>query len=203
MPSHKPAATKVLIVHEQPTHTERLVAWVAEWGYAPATVETPALVMEEIACLQAPWLGIFSHRIWNEFGPRITALTEALSGNAPGFGVVIGQPVLPRLSSFFGEALPESFEPRELQSLLNLANQIVGLQLAYHLQAEQLERARCQLRKLEGMLPICMDCKKIRDERNRWQPIEHYISARSHAAFTHGLCPSCFQKRIEELRPVG
>ncbi|MBL7996520.1 hypothetical protein JNM05_14230 [bacterium] len=47
---------------------------------------------------------------------------------------------------------------------------------------------------LSGLLPICSFCKKIRDDKQQWQPIESYISKRSEASFSHGLCPDCAEK---------
>jgi hypothetical protein len=45
--------------------------------------------------------------------------------------------------------------------------------------------------KLEGLLPICSVCKSIRNEAGAWEPLETFISSRSDADFTHGLCPNC------------
>jgi hypothetical protein len=45
--------------------------------------------------------------------------------------------------------------------------------------------------KLEGLLPICSVCKSIRNETGAWEPLEPFISSRSDADFTHGLCPKC------------
>ena len=47
---------------------------------------------------------------------------------------------------------------------------------------------------LEGLLPICMHCKRIRDEKAGWEQLEAYISHHSEATFTHGLCPECSEK---------
>jgi len=47
---------------------------------------------------------------------------------------------------------------------------------------------------LTGLLPICSFCKKIRDDKNQWQPIKEYISKRSEASFSHGVCPECAEK---------
>jgi hypothetical protein len=51
-----------------------------------------------------------------------------------------------------------------------------------------------RIKKLEGILPICSYCKKIRDEKNEWQALELYIEDRSKAEFSHGICPDCFAK---------
>ena len=52
---------------------------------------------------------------------------------------------------------------------------------------------------LEGLLPICMHCKSIRNDTGEWEPLERYISARSEATFTHGLCVGCTEKHYPEL----
>ena len=52
---------------------------------------------------------------------------------------------------------------------------------------------------LEGMLPICASCKKIRDDKNEWQRLETYISKHSEATFTHGICPDCERKLYPDL----
>lgn len=55
----------------------------------------------------------------------------------------------------------------------------------------ELARARMEIHTLRGLLPTCAHCKRIRDEQGQWQPIETYISDRTEAEFTHGLCPVC------------
>ncbi|MBR9982195.1 MAG: response regulator [Desulfatitalea sp.] len=63
----------------------------------------------------------------------------------------------------------------------------------------QLEEALLMVKKLSGLLPICASCKKIRDKKNRWHPIEEYIHAHSEADFSHGICPDCSRQLYPEL----
>ena len=63
-------------------------------------------------------------------------------------------------------------------------------------QTSELER---EVRLLEGILPICMFCKRIRDEHQNWQQLESYITQHSQAGFSHGLCPECAKKHYEEF----
>jgi two-component system, OmpR family, response regulator VanR len=63
----------------------------------------------------------------------------------------------------------------------------------------ELQDALAQVKKLSGMLPICMACKKIRDDRGYWQQIEAYIRDRSEAQFSHGICPECARKLYPEI----
>ncbi len=54
-----------------------------------------------------------------------------------------------------------------------------------------LEAARGQVRQLEGIITICMYCKRIRDDADSWRMLEHYMAEHSTAQFSHGLCPEC------------
>jgi len=58
-----------------------------------------------------------------------------------------------------------------------------------------------QMKYLEGTLPVCSSCKKIRDANGEWRGIETYISDRSDAVFTHGICPDCAEKLYPEYNP--
>jgi len=60
---------------------------------------------------------------------------------------------------------------------------------------------RIVMHTLGGLLPICLNCKSIRDENGVWVRIEDYIADRSDADFTHGICPGCL-KRLCAKRPA-
>jgi hypothetical protein len=63
----------------------------------------------------------------------------------------------------------------------------------------ELEQALGEVRTLQGMLPICAYCKRIRNDDNYWQQIESYVSAHSRVRFSHGICPDCLSKVEAEL----
>lgn len=62
-------------------------------------------------------------------------------------------------------------------------------------QTRELEK---EVRTLEGILPICASCKRIRDEKGEYEQIEVYISEHSEASFSHGICPECARKLYPE-----
>jgi GAF domain-containing protein len=62
----------------------------------------------------------------------------------------------------------------------------------------ELEEALRKVRALRGLIPICASCKKVRDDQGYWSQVEEYISARSEADFTHGLCPDCLKRYYDE-----
>jgi phosphoserine phosphatase RsbU/P len=81
--------------------------------------------------------------------------------------------------------ISKPIDPEELTARLNVAERILGL--------------RAELIALEGLLPICSYCRRLREEGDQWVALEQYVEARSKAQFTHGVCPDCYDKY---LRPV-
>lgn len=68
---------------------------------------------------------------------------------------------------------------------------------------QDLERALSEVKQLSGLLPICSHCKKIRDDQGYWKQIEEYVSTRSEATFSHGICPECIKKLYPEYGLPG
>lgn len=65
----------------------------------------------------------------------------------------------------------------------------------------ELEAVRARIKILQGLLPICAGCKKIRNAQGAWTPLEAYIAERSEADFTHGICPECLARLYPDMRP--
>jgi len=74
-------------------------------------------------------------------------------------------------------------DAHELRARLRVAERVLGLYRA--------------VRQLEGLLPICSYCKRIRDEAEHWSQVEEYISRRTEAQFTHGICPDCYERHLK------
>ena len=63
----------------------------------------------------------------------------------------------------------------------------------------ELQDAVAKIKTLNGLLPICAHCKKIRDDKGYWKQIESYIIEHSKAEFSHGICPECAKKHYPEF----
>jgi AmiR/NasT family two-component response regulator len=64
-------------------------------------------------------------------------------------------------------------------------------------QLRELQEALMRVKLLQGLLPICGYCKKIRDDHDYWQQLESYISAHSEVQFSHSVCPECFDRLVK------
>jgi len=66
--------------------------------------------------------------------------------------------------------------------------------------AAKLEKAYNEIKTLRGILPICSSCKKIRDDAGYWQKLEVYVHNHTEANFSHGYCPECAEKELQQIR---
>lgn len=66
-------------------------------------------------------------------------------------------------------------------------------------QKAELEVTLARIKRLEGLILICMSCKKIRSENDDWHQLERYISEHTEATFSHGICPICFAREMAKL----
>jgi len=95
---------------------------------------------------------------------------------------------LQAMSAGIDDFISKPFDVDELRAKLHVAERIVTLQ--------------DRVKRLEGILPTCMYCKKIRDENQTWVSIEQYVTKRSDAEFSHGICPDCFTKASAQLGEI-
>jgi PAS domain S-box-containing protein len=65
----------------------------------------------------------------------------------------------------------------------------------------ELQNALADIKTLSGLVPICSNCKKIRDDKGYWTQVEAYIQERSQARFSHGICPDCMKKLYPNFLP--
>jgi len=74
-----------------------------------------------------------------------------------------------------------------------------------HLEAEkdeliaQLKASLEKVKRLNGLIPICASCKKVRDDKGYWNDVELYVRQHSEAEFSHGICPDCMEKLYPEF----
>ena len=66
---------------------------------------------------------------------------------------------------------------------------------------EQLQTASAELKTLREFLPICSYCKSIRDDEDYWHSLEAYISTHTNTQFSHGVCPTCFERVMKNQFP--
>lgn len=103
-----------------------------------------------------------------------------------------------KLSVPYGLIL-KPFSERELEGNIRLALYHHDVTLERESLLAKLEEATRQIRQLEGMLPMCAQCKSIRNDQGYWQAVEAYLSKLSGTVISHSVCPNCIRKLYPEI----
>lgn len=120
-----------------------------------------------------------------------TILVSWFCGHLAGQSMAVGLPIV--------RIAVQSGMPKPWGATDTIVNTIV-LVLAFSLLAflvSYVNAQRRRIRILQGLLPICSYCKKIRTENGRWEQMEAYISRHSAAQFSHGVCPACAAREYD------
>lgn len=93
--------------------------------------------------------------------------------------------------------LRKPFEEAELLARVEVGVRFIELQQKLADRVKELETALTQVKRLEGLLPICSYCKRIRNEQDYWERVDAYISQHANVRFSHNICPECYEKHVK------
>ena len=106
------------------------------------------------------------------------------------------QDIVQGLSAGANDYVTKPFDREELRARVQVGTTVVELQESLAERISEIEDALAQVKQLQGILPICSYCKKIRDDQNYWQRVESYISEHSKMQFSHSICPDCYETNM-------
>lgn len=101
------------------------------------------------------------------------------------------------LQSGASDYLRKPFDEAELLARVEVGVRFIELQRKLAERVEEMEKALAQVRRLEGLLPICSYCKRIRNEQDYWERVDNYISQHANVRFSHNICPECYEKHVK------
>ena len=200
---------RILVAEDQSVSRHILVAQLRKWGYDVTAVEDGTRAWEALQAEDAPPLAILDWLMPGLDGIDVCRQIRQSPRTRPIYLILLtarqGQEdKIHGLQAGADDYITKPFNREELRARVQVGIRVLELQDALAQRVRELEEALSRVKTLQGLLPICSYCKKIRNDRNYWQQVEGYISDHSEAQFSHGICPECsarfVQPELERLR---
>lgn len=187
---------KILIAEDDPILRRLLEVTLARASYEVVLAENGGRAWEVLEAEGAPRLAVLDWMMPEIDGLEVCRKVRAREGVSYTYIIMLTargrkEDIVAGLEAGADDYLTKPFDPHELRSRVHVGERILGLESDLQQKVVELQAALDQVETLQGLLPICMYCKKIRDDSDNWQRLETFIQARSEARFTHSLCHEC------------
>ena len=195
---------KTLIAEDDSVSRRLLQAALQKWGYDVTVTTQGHEAWEAIQQPGAPSLLILDWLMPELDGVEICRRIRASEALKSSYVILLTsrgskEDIVEGLEAGADDYVTKPFDHGELRARVQVGARVIGLQNALAERVHQLEEAIASVKTLQGLLPICCYCKKIRDDGNYWHRVESYISGHANVRFSHGICPDCNDKLKAEL----
>ncbi|MEW6211006.1 MAG: response regulator [Acidobacteriota bacterium] len=191
---------KALIADDDEVSRKVLELSLAEWGYEVVASADGDGAWNALASDAEIRLAILDWMMPGSDGLEVCRKARA-SRSSPIYIILLTtrddrEDLLTGFEAGADDYITKPFDFDELHARLKVGERIVRLESELAGRVGELEDVIAHLRRLQGLLPICSYCKKIRDDGDYWHQVEDYISAHSEAVFSHSICPQCHKEII-------
>ncbi len=193
---------KILIADDDATSRRMLERVLEQWGYEVTAVDDGNQAFEALTREDHPGLAVLDWVMPGMDGPEVCRKLRAAEGRRPLYLILLTmrdgkEDIVEGLESGANDYICKPFNREELRARVGVGERVIELQNALAERVSELEEAILHVKTLQGLLPICSRCHKIRDDQEVWQNLERYIERHSEARLSHGYCPECLEKELE------
>lgn len=191
-----------ILIADDDTVTRQLVQMLlVKWEYDVTAVDNGR---DAHACLvdqDGPSLAILDWMMPGLDGPDVCKKVRASNPKRPLYLILLTtlekkDNIIQGLESGADDYLAKPFDPGELRARVRAGERVVNLESDLRQHVRELEDALAHVKQLQGLLPICSYCKKIRDDQDYWHSVDQYIAKETNVRFSHGICPTCYDEII-------
>jgi DNA-binding response OmpR family regulator len=196
---------RVLIADDDIVTRRLLEATLKSWGYGVSAASDGDEALRILEEWPRPEMALLDCQMPGKDGPEVCRSVRATPQALPVYIILLttlggSQNIVLGLQAGADDYITKPFNREELHARLEVGRRIVELQLSLASRVKQLEDVLAHVKQLQGLVPICSYCKKIRNDKDFWQEVETYVTEHSEAKFSHGICPTCFEKVMKVER---
>ncbi len=195
---------RILIAEDDPVSCKVLETTLRKWGYEVVITTDGAEAWQALQAEAAPSLAILDwmmpeldgvevcRRVRQKSGPYTYIIMLTAKGSK--------EDISTALETGADDYVNKPFDQRELRARVKVGLRVLELERSLARKISELQQALREVRQLKELLPICMYCKKIRDDQNYWHQIESYLHQHTKTDFSHGICPECYDRYMAERK---
>jgi sigma-B regulation protein RsbU (phosphoserine phosphatase) len=189
---------RILIAEDDPTSRRILEINLIKWGHELVVTTNGAEAWAEFQKPDAPHLAILDIMMPELSGLDVCRNIRQMEHITSPYLIILTakqekEDVVAGIEAGANDYLTKPFHRDELRVRVGVGVQMIELQRSLRERVQELEDALAQVKQLQGILPICSYCKKIRDDENYWHQVDKYISKNTATSFSHSVCPDCYK----------
>ncbi len=194
---------KILIAEDDLTTRRRLEVILTKWGYEVISCTNGKQAWDRLQDVNAPKLAILDWIMPEVEGIEVCRRLREIDTENPVYVILLTtqkrkEDIVRGLEAGADDYIKKPFEQDELQARIRAGCRVLQLQEKLANRIKNLQSSLQHIKTLQGILPICSYCKKIRDDQNYWEEVEEYVVKHSNADFTHSVCPGCYDKHVTQ-----
>jgi DNA-binding response OmpR family regulator len=193
---------RILIAEDDPVSRYVLEAMLKSWGYDLVVTADGAQAWDALKQEDAPQLAVLDWMMPGLDGVDVCRRVRTEFPDKPVYILLLTakgekNSIVEGLEAGADDYVIKPFAREELRARVRVGARVIELQNSLSQRVNELQEALSQVKQLQGILPICSHCKKVRDDHNYWQQVESYIASHSEAQFSHSICPECFDRIVK------
>lgn len=195
----------ILIADDDITSRSILAGVLTKIGHNVIAVTDGKQAFAELQKSDAPLLAILDWIMPGMDGIEVIRAVRAIPTEKPPYLIMLTAKsdkadIIEGLQAGADDYLAKPFDVGELQARVEVGKRMIDMREIVADKILKLNQAMEQINTLQGILPICAFCKKIRNDQGYWDQVEAYVARHSEAEFSHSICPSCLKTYYPEYQ---
>lgn len=195
---------KVLIAEDDKIFQEGLKTILADWGFEVIIASNGKEAFKILTQFDPPQLALVDWMMPEMEGIELCRKIRELKHLDSTYLILVTSletksDIVLGLKAGANDYVTKPFDSEELHARVSVGVRMVELQKKLKDHISELEDALARVKQLQGLLPICSYCRKIRDDKNYWFELDDYLNKSMDTRFTHGICPDCHKEHFEPM----
>jgi DNA-binding response OmpR family regulator len=187
---------RILIADDDANLRQGLAALATTDGFEPVTCGSGEDALKILCGEAAPPIGVLDWMMAGLTGPEVCSLVRKSELSLQPYLIVLTvktdiRDIMAALDAGANDHMRKPFSMLELRARVRVGKRVVELQTALRERIIAAETALAQVEKLRGLLPVCANCRKVRDDKDYWQSLEAYLAEHVNTKQADWMCAEC------------